>query len=128
MKLAPCSQLRHALAQLEARNGDEVHVVRPISQAQRAGTCPQPGKREVVRDAAAAVRLYGDVQNLQHCGGRQHLCRSNLAPRLQHMRKPSVFLCRDSAVLLHPSFAQQDLALYYTLRSSTGMIYRHNSI
>ena len=120
ISVAPCSELRHALAQLEARNGDEVYVIGAVSEAQRAGARPEPGKREVVRDAPAAVRLYGNVQDLQHCGGRQHLCCSNLAPGLQQAQRssdiPLTVLLFSYAPPLHSNTCRPEIASQFSTR------------
>src|SRR5207247_2742451 len=58
------------LPQLAARQGPLVHLVGAVGEAERAGAGPQVRQREVLADAAAAVRLDGPVDHpLRHRRG-----------------------------------------------------------
>ena len=53
------------LPELHPRDRAQVHVVRPVGDAQRARVRPHAREREVVGDAAAAVHLDGAVDDVE---------------------------------------------------------------
>lgn len=71
------------MRELQLGDRDEVDIIGAVRDAQCACSGPQPRQRDIVRDARAAMRLNRRIQYCQHSRWRQHLCGSDLTPRLQ---------------------------------------------
>src|ERR687897_1570885 len=106
-----------AFLEFESSHRSAVYLVGAVGEAQGAGTGPQVGEREVVRDPCAPVGLYGSVEDVQghvRCDDFDH---GDLSPglfvayRIHHVGR---FQGQEARLIyLHPGVG--DPGLYNTL-------------